>query len=146
MVNDCGLDANKENASIWVPIASNIVSMKAQYARDTSGTMDAIPDVFDQTAPANGCDWARIPAVRLAIVARSSQYEKELVTTTAANAGSPVNAPSWAGNDTNPIVANTGYLGPNAAADEPWKHYRYKVFQTIVPIRNVAWMGVPTGC
>lgn len=146
MLNDCGLDANKDNASIWVPIASNIVSMKAQYARDTSGTMDAIPDVFDQTQPAAACGWARIPAIRVAIVARSNQYEKELVTTTTVNAGSPVNAPSWAGNDTNPIVANTGYLGPDAAADEPWKHYRYKVFQTVIPIRNVAWMGVPIGC
>ncbi len=146
MLNDCGLDANKGNASIWVPIASNIASMKAQYARDTSGTMDAIPDLFDQTQPTTSCGWARISAIRLAIVARSSQYEKELVTTTATNAGSPVNAPVWAGNDTNPIVANTGYLGPDAVADEPWKHYRYKVLQTVVPIRNVAWMGVPTGC
>lgn len=146
MLNDCGLDANKDNASIWVPIASNIASMKAQYARDTSGTMDAIPDVFDQTQPTTACGWARTSAIRVAIVARSSQYEKELVTTTTVNAGSPVNAPSWAGNDTNPIVANTGYLGPDAAADEPWKHYRYKVFQTVIPIRNVAWMGVPIGC
>ncbi|WP_157889168.1 PilW family protein [Herminiimonas arsenitoxidans] len=146
MINDCGLLANTDNPSIWVPLAPDIVSMKAQYARDTTAVMDAIPDVYDQTTPTTGCGWARTSAIRLALVARSSQYEKELVTTTAINTGNPVNAPTWAGNATAPIVAAAGTLGPNAAIDEPWKHYRYKVFQTIVPIRNVAWMGVPKEC
>ncbi len=146
MVNDCGLDTNKGNPAIWVQIAGNIVSLKAQYARDTTAAMDAIPDVFDQTTPTTGCDWARTPAVRLAIVARSNQFEKGLVTTTALNVNSPVNAPTWDGNAGAPIVAATGILGPDTAVDEPWKHYRYKVSQTLVPIRNVTWLGVPTGC
>lgn len=147
IVNDCGLAANIANPSIWVPMASNIVGMRAQYARDTSGTMDAIPDVYDQTTPTTGCGWARASAVRLALVARSSQFEKGLVTTTAINVGSPVTPLTWAGNAGAPIIGAAGSaLGPDTAIDEPWKHYRYKVFQTVVPIRNVAWMGVPTGC
>lgn len=150
IINDCGLDANKTNPSIWVPMASNIVSLKAQYARDAVGTMVGIPDTFDQITPGSsadtsgipaGCGWARTSAVRLAVVARSNQFEKGLVTTTALNVNYPVNAPTWDGNAGAPIV-----LGLDTAGDDSWKHYRYKVSQTVVPIRNVVWMGVPTGC
>lgn len=161
MLNDCGLDANKGNPAIWVQIAGNIVSLRAQYARDTTATMDAIPDVFDQITPGSvadtsgipsTCGWSRTSAIRIAVVARSNQFEKGLVTTTALNVGSPNNAPDWdgdktvAGNVPVQFVGATGYLGPDTAVDEPWKHYRYKVSQTLVPIRNVTWMGVPTGC
>lgn len=147
MVNDCGISANTSNSSIWVPIASNIASMRAVYARDTSGTMDGIPDTpYDQTAPTTSCGVARISAIDLILVARSGQLEKEVVTTTAANAPKPVNAPTWAWSATVPIVATGGTLGPGTGTDEPWQHYRYKTFEGVVPIRNVAWMGVPTGC
>lgn len=155
IVNDCGLDSNKSLDSVWIPIASNIVSMKALYARDASVTMDGIPDTYDQITPGSAsdtsgiapkCGWARISGVSMALVARNSQYDKSIVTTTARNAPAPVNAPTWAGNATASIIATTGTLGPDAVADEPWKHYRYKVFQGVVPIRNLAWMGVPKGC
>lgn len=146
VVNDCGLAANKDNPAIWLPIASNIVSMKAVYARDASSPMDGIPETYDQTTPTTGCGWARVSAVRLALVARNSQFDKNVVTNTARNAPAVVNAPTWERDNITPIIAATGTLGPDTAADEPWKHYRYKVFEGIVPIRNVAWMGVPTGC
>jgi len=148
LVNDCGLTANTGNAAIWVPTASNIVSMRAVYWKDTSVAMDGIPDAngHDQTSPTTGCGWARTSAIDMVLVARSSQYDKKVVTTTAINTPSPVNAPTWAEDGSAPIIAATGTMGPDAAADEPWKHYRYKVFQSVVPIRNVTWMGVPTGC
>lgn len=146
IANDCGLDANKNDSSIWVPVASNIVSLKAVYARDASSPMDGFPETYDRTTPSTACGWARVSAVRIALVARNSQYEKSVVTNTARNAPARANAPTWASDDIAPIIATTGTLGPDTAADEAWKHYRYKVFEGIVPIRNVAWMGVPTGC
>jgi type IV pilus assembly protein PilW len=119
--------------SAWVPIASNIVSLKAQYGRDTLTTVStadgfAKVDSYNQTTPSGtgaACGWTRIPAVRLALVARSSQYDKSLITAA---------APTWAG----------GSINLSAFTD--WQHYRYKIFQAVVPIRNVAWMGVPAGC
>jgi type IV pilus assembly protein PilW len=147
VVNDCGT-ASTTNTTIWVPIASNIVSLKVQYGRDTLTTSPvpsppAMPNppvdqtvyakavTYDQTTPSGAsaaCNWLRIPAVRLALVARSGQYDKGVIT-----AAEPV----WSGTATNPIVLS---------AFTNWQHYRYKVFQTVVPIRNVAWMGVPVGC
>ncbi len=136
MVNDCGLVANTGNAAIWVPIAGNIVSMRAQYGRDTSAIMDGIVDTYDQTTPTPPpptvptyeCKWARISAVRLALVARSANFEKTAVTAA---------APAWEGSAGNAI---------DLSANATWQNFRYKVIQTVVPIRNLVWQGVPTGC
>jgi type IV pilus assembly protein PilW len=141
IANDCGNAANNGSAAVWVPIANNIVSLRAQYGRDTTATMDGIVDVYDQTTPpaatlATGCNWARISAVRLALVARSAQFEKTAVTTA---------APVWDGSSAdNPAgsAASPVDLSGNAS----WQNYRYKVFQTVVPIRNISWMGVVSGC
>jgi type IV pilus assembly protein PilW len=130
---DCTVAGN------WDAIANNIVSLRAQYGRDTAaaGVMDGIVDVYDQTTPSvavtpnTACSWSRISAVRLAIVARSVQYEKTAVTAAAPPwEGAVANNPL--GSSGNPIVLNTG---------ANWQNYRYKVFQTVVPIRNVTWMG-----
>lgn len=147
--NDCGIAANKDRAAIWAPVASNIVSMKAIYWRDTAAPdMDGIPDPngHDRTTPANGCGWARTSAIGLALVARSSEYDKNIVTATARNAPARTNAPSWTANAAAPLVSASGSLGPDQADDEPWKHYRYKVLESVVPMRNVAWMGAVPGC
>lgn len=184
MVNDCSNAANTGNAAIWVPIANNIVSLKAQYGRDTMNgqtpgntTMDGIVDWFDQVTPygpsarlpsppnpaAQGaaqpappmsggsagptyqCAFARISALRLALVARNANFEKTAVTAAAPTwdgsvAHTPPNPPTIAdstGWSANPIV-----LSGNAT----WQNYRYKVLQTVAPLRNLTWQGVPTGC
>jgi type IV pilus assembly protein PilW len=125
MVNNCG---GVFTASHWVPIASNVVSLRAQYGHDTTvGTMDMTVDAFDQTTPVNECGWVRMRAVRLALVARSAQLEKDVVT--------PV-APSWA----------ASAVAIDLSGDAAWQRYRYKVFETVVPLRNMAWLGVQTGC
>lgn len=143
LANDCGLDANKNSDAVWVPVANNIVSMKALYGRDAKTTMDGIPSTYDKTTPGSAadtsgiavnCGWARISAVRLALVARNSQLEKQAVTQ---------NAPSWSGTSTNAIDLTKK---PDGTDNPDWQRYRYKVLEGLVPVRNVAWMGVPTGC
>jgi type IV pilus assembly protein PilW len=139
MAADCGdaTPATLANPAIWRLVAENIASLRAQYGRDTSGPpMDGTVDTYDQTTPATACQWARTPAIRLALVARSAQYEKEDVTVGIAPA-------QWSGSGTNPIGVPTN---PDGTADALWRRYRYRVFETVVPIRNVAWMGVTSGC
>lgn len=128
MVNDCATAANVANPAIWQTIGDNIVSLRAEYGRDATVAMDGIVDTYDQTTPATACNWARTSAVRLALVARSAQFEKDVVTAA---------APVWQGSLTAPITL------PNAAG---WDHYRYRVYQTLLPIRNISWMGVVSGC
>lgn len=130
--SNCGAAASVNDTSIWTPIGSNIVSLRAQYGRDTTaGSMDGVVDAFDQTTPSTAttvaCDFARISAVRLAVVSRSAQ----------AAAGVTQAAPTWDGSATTPI---------NLTSDSQWQNYRYKVFQTVVPLRNINWLGVVSGC
>lgn len=115
----------------WVPIASNAVSLRAEYGRDISVPMDAVLDTYDQTTPATACGWSQTAALRLALVVRNGQFEKTVVT-----AGAPV----WAG------TASAVSVPIDLTTEALWQNYRYKVYQTTVPLRNVSWLGVQTGC
>jgi len=133
MLNDCSLAANNTDTAIWVPIANNIVSMRAQYGHDTTPVMDGIVDTYDQTPPITACDWIKAPALRIVLVARNGQPEKIAVTAT---------VPTWEGSAGVPIDLNS----TTVPAGFTWQSYRYKVFETIVPLRNITAMGVVTGC
>jgi type IV pilus assembly protein PilW len=147
MAANCGdaTAATLANPAIWRLVAENIASLRAQYGQDTSGPpMDGTINEYNQTTPVNACQWARTPAIRLALVARSAQFEKENVT---------LAAPVWSGSTvsnvppTNPTAVPIGApTNPDGTPDALWQRYRYRVFETVVPLRNVAWMGVVSGC
>jgi type IV pilus assembly protein PilW len=59
-------------------------------------------------------------------VSRSAQFEKQEVT----NA-----APTWTFDGT------TTQEFDLEKTDADWKHYRYKVYETVVPLRNVLWQS-----
>lgn len=130
MVNNCG--AATLNTAHWVPVAGNVVSLRAAYGRDTTNTttpkMDGTVDVFDQTSPTTQCAWIRMRAVRIALVTRSAQLEKDTVS---------ASAPTWSGSASTPI---------DLSSDSDWQKYRYKTFETTVPLRNMAWMEADSGC
>ena len=134
MVNDCSNGANTGDATVWEPLASNVVSLRAEYGRDTSATMTGVVDAYDQTTPTSACAWARVAALRVGLVARSAQFEKTSVTPA---------APTW---DGSADVAIDLSKNPNGSANPNWTNYRYKLFQSVVPLRNITAMGVPTGC
>jgi type IV pilus assembly protein PilW len=116
----------------------NIVNLKAMYGKGTGGVVDT----WDNVTPTTNADWQKVVAVRLALVARSAQYEKEEVT--------PAN-PQW---DVGTAIAVTGTVACTTGSskclslhvdnlanpsDTDWKHYRYKVFDTVIPLRNMLW-------
>lgn len=131
--------ANPAAARPAVDVQPDIVNLRAYYGRDTSVPMDGVIDVFDQTTPTTNAGWLRVLAVRLMVVSRSSTYEKEMVTT--ANPQVSVG--------TSPAVTGAATcaagscitldVGAGVTGDVPAKHYRYKVFDTIVPLRNMLW-------
>jgi type IV pilus assembly protein PilW len=109
------------NGTNPVPVADGVVAVRAQYGRDTSG--DGFVDTYDNTAPASA---AQLVAVRIAVVARSGQLEKEDV--------SPAQLTLWNGGTLgNGGVLQLSLLGADA------RRYRYRVYQTIVPLRNIIW-------
>ena len=52
--------------------------MKALYGRDSNG--DGVVDTYDTTLPVTNADWQKVMAVRVVMVARSGQREKDEVT------------------------------------------------------------------
>jgi type IV pilus assembly protein PilW len=134
---DCttGVDTD----SVWVPIANSIAALRLDNGRDTTPIMDGTVDVWDQAIAATtppACGGLRVSAVRVGLLARSGQYERDPITTGAADKA-PL--PTWDGSVAFDLAANV-------AVEPNWQHYRYRVMQTVVPIRNIAMAGGVTGC
>lgn len=141
------------------PVVAGIVNMQAQYGVVDAGAAASASTTDDnrivQWVDATGPTWGpamtvtnrnRIKAVRIAVVARDGQIQKENVTqpcssTTAAN---PTGLCAWDATSANPVVASPA---PNVdlskytdGTDNPdWQRYRYRVFETIIPMRNMVW-------
>ena len=122
---DCSQAAN------YVTIANNIVSLRAQYGRPSAPPPSGV-DVWNQDTPALACDpgphpkleWATTSAVRIVVVARNSQVDRDQLTG---------QAPLWAGSSSGAAI--------NLSARANWQNYRYRTFETVIPIRNLPWMA-----
>jgi type IV pilus assembly protein PilW len=120
-------------ASTTTDLQSNVVLFKALYGKDTNA--DDVVDTFNAVTPSTNAEWQQVRAVRIVVVARSAQYEKDEVTTT---------NPQW---DVGSVdtVAGAGTCGATKCISlkidgvSDWKHYRYKVFDVLVPLRNQLW-------
>jgi type IV pilus assembly protein PilW len=136
-------------------IADNVVHLRALYGLDdgtNNNTVtynavyaagDGIVDRFVDAATFNGLPSTKyqyLAAVRVVIVARSALPEKP-----SAGAGQPCDTttayPQWTGTAWN--AANAPALGfvteLDLSTDPDWKCYRYKTFETTIPLRNWLW-------
>ncbi len=108
------------------PIGAAVINLKAQYGLDTDN--DGGVDVWQDP---QGAVWSsdnlvvqpiatlrQIRAVRVAIVTRSEQYERDIVTP-------------------GPLVLLNETVTMPLTDDQ--QHYRYRILETIVPLRNAIW-------
>jgi type IV pilus assembly protein PilW len=117
-----------------------ILTMKALYGKDTDN--NGVVDRYDNQTPTTAAGWQQVLNIRIALVTRSGQYEKDVVTT---------DQPQWDVGSATTIVGPTTAVChssstcitltiPGSSTDTvTWKHYRYKVYDTLVPLRNVLW-------
>lgn len=111
-------------------IGEGIVDLQAQYGLDTDVARNYLVDTWQSTAPT---DWTRVIAIRVAILARSQQFEKVSVTAT---------APSWLGGSF--VMTNVDGTADSASGSaNDWRHYRYRVYETTIPLRNMIWGTMP---
>lgn len=103
-------------------LADGVFALRAQYGRDTDN--DGIVNSWDNTDPT---DPKHLIAVRYAIVTRSGQYEKEQLTTA-------TTLTLWNGGPTVALLPD-----PQTDPNLQDQHYRYKIYQTTVPLRNAIW-------
>lgn len=122
------------------PILAGIVNLQAQYGITASASSNTITDWVD----ASGSTWAlpsqadrnRIKALRVAVVARNDNPNATSVTNACSSttASNPTGLCAWAGSSTSP--APTIDLSPG---DTNWQRYRYRVFESVIPLRNIIW-------
>jgi type IV pilus assembly protein PilW len=126
-------------------LAESIINLQAQYGVDTDND-----GIIDSWQTATGL-WAagaitrqqitQIKAVRVGIVARSGLLEKVDPATNACNVtpAAPVPLPAVAG------ATPAKPAGPAmsvAALPANWQCYRYKTYETVIPVRNAVMSAV----
>jgi type IV pilus assembly protein PilW len=126
-----------------VAIVNDIVDLQAQYGKDNgidNGTVvnaggyipnDGIVDSYDSVTPANATDWLQVLSVRLGVLARSQNYEKPEPAGAACTA--TTTTPTWAGSG--PPGSTANFTVPDGLPS----CYKYLVFETVVPLRNMLW-------
>lgn len=119
-VNNANLERN------GVPMVAGIVNIQAQYGISTATNSNQVTLWVEPGSInlASNADRNRIKAIRIAVVARNVKTEVGN-TTTVLNA--------WTGSASSPAPAI------DLSADADWQRYRYRVFETIIPLRNVIW-------
>ena len=156
------------NRTDFSPVMSGIVNMQVQYGIDTGNpggtiltdckantvdnplTTTEADAIVDNWVPPTGVwanngvttpsqfDLRRIRAIRIGIVARSG------VKTMIDAAGNKTDVDADCTTTTAAPVINWG-VGPSMTPDlggaPDWRCYRYKVFQTTIPVRNALWSG-----
>jgi type IV pilus assembly protein PilW len=145
-------------------VADNIVHMRALYGLDdgnndatvpynvTPTAGDGIVDRYVDAATFNALlalvptpvptPWARLVSVRIALVSRSALPEKP----SSGKLSDPCDAttadPQWTGTPWAgaPFNYKTRLdVSSSVAAPDDWKCYRYRVFETTIPLRNWIW-------
>jgi type IV pilus assembly protein PilW len=116
------------------PVASDIVNIQAQYDVSANQANNTVTDWVDATGiwSAGALTIAnrnRIKAVRVAVVARNPLQERMAVSQNC-DGGADGLARVCIWNDTTNV---------NLTANANWQNYRYKVYETVIPLRNVLW-------
>jgi type IV pilus assembly protein PilW len=130
MTQDCSVAAN------FSPMVSGIVSLRAVYGKDTDG--DGAVNGWDRNALLTAADANSVVATAVEVTAKSGLKEKPSAGSgtcdTTTDAARPDPAQDWFGAG---LAAASQIDLSGTAAD--WQCYRYKLFQTSVPLRNMIW-------
>lgn len=150
--SDCATDIGAMTAAqisaLWVPIASNVVGLSAQYGWDATQPADMAADIYCRSRPTDAntcpaavtvpnmaCDWTRIASLRLALVTRSP--ERGTPGVNVSDATIKLWPDSAAG--VTPSTSGPVFTVANRAD-------RFRVFETTVPVRNTIWLGAQASC
>ena len=126
-----------------VPIVPDIVNMQAQYGISAVATSNTVTQWVDATGV-----WANtattptlanrnlIKAIRVSVVARNGLLETANATDACSSltAARPTGLCAW-------DAAAAGSAAPaiDLTADANWRRYRYRVYESIIPIKNIIW-------
>lgn len=110
-------------------LADDVVDLRAEYGKDDGAVVgttagDGVVDEYNNSPPVTSTDWSQVLSIRVGVLARIGNYEKP--STPGGACSATTTAPTWAG-------------GSFTVPEGLPSCYRYRVYQTIVPIRNLIW-------
>ena len=127
-----GVGTPTQPAQTSQPVAANIVQLKALYGRDPGGT--GTITVWDTTTPTTAAGWAAVLAIRVALVARSAQPERQV--DGSGNCSTTTVSPTVTWDDGSQTQLDLSATAPSGPI---WQCYRYKVFHLTTSLRNSIW-------
>jgi type IV pilus assembly protein PilW len=124
-------------------VAEGVIDMKAQYGIDTDGNgqiTDAAPNEWTKAAPA---DWTQVRALRVALLVRSRNFEKPPSGASSPDISYVASNPQWSGGAF--VMKNVDGTADSNQAGSPnnWRYYRYRVYEKVIPLRNMVWGTSP---
>lgn len=133
-----------------VDVAEGVINIKAQYGLDANSDQLINSAEWTATAP-TATKWGNVLAVRVAILVRSKQWERSASgSASGVPTGVTVTAPqpSWVtcavpagcgGFGMTNLDGSPDTFGPNDADPNNWRYYRYRVYEKVIPLRNMIW-------
>jgi type IV pilus assembly protein PilW len=129
------------NLNTTAAVADGIIDLQARYGIDNGPANNPTYKVGKWLTVAEGdpANWTRLLAVRVAILARSQQYEPTKPGPTYVTSVPP-NWLDGEGNSVDFVMTNVnGSADSNPKDDNDWRNYRYRVYSATIPLRNMVW-------
>ena len=123
-------------------VAEGVVTMKAEYGIDTDNNKQITAAEWTKTPP-GGTDWRNILAIRLALLLRSRNFEKPVIGPDAQTYTAVI--PPYFNGAASFVMRNVDGTPDSNVFGSPnnWRYYRYRVYERVIPIRNMIWGTTP---
>lgn len=133
------------NGAAAIPVVAGVVNIQAQYGVSNtvnSNQVNLWVDASGAWSAPTVADRNRIKSVRIAIVTRNQKIEPAAVTTACSpSTTAPSGLCAWADVAVGGaiITASPAPTLDLSSGDTNWARYHYRVFETVVPLRNIVW-------
>ena len=123
-------------------VAEGVVTMKAAYGIDADADKHITAGEWTK-APPIGTDWRDILAIRVAVLVRSRNFEKPASGPDAQSYTAVI--PPYFGGAASFVMTNVDGTPDTNVFGSPnnWRYYRYRLYERVIPIRNMLWGTTP---
>jgi type IV pilus assembly protein PilW len=123
-----------------IPVADGVVNIKAEYGVDLNNDGQIANAEWQTVAPA---DFRTVLAIRVAVLVRSRHFERSADSSSTIAVPVTPNVPTYfayTGAKAFLMTNVDGTLDTNLPANpNNWRYYRYRVYERVIPLRNLLW-------